>query len=74
MILTGGEIYFLGERDLKSGKDTGFVKIGLVREKDARDTESRLKEHQTGNPRLLHVVKVVKTPVVETQSSRTWRR
>ena len=65
MILTGGEIYFLGERDLKSGKDTGFVKIGLVREKDARDTESRLKEHQTGNPRQLHVVKVVKTPVVE---------
>jgi hypothetical protein len=65
MILTGGEIYFLGETDLRTGKETGFVKIGLVREKDARDTESRLREHQTGNPRMLHVVKVVKTPIVE---------
>lgn len=65
MILTGGEIYFLGELDLRTEKETGFVKIGLVREKDARDTESRLREHQTGNPRMLHVVKVVKTPIVE---------
>ena len=65
MILTGGEIYFLGEIDLRTERETGFVKIGLVREKDARDTESRLREHQTGNPRMLHVVKVVKTPIVE---------
>lgn len=65
MILTGGEIYFLGETDLRTQKETGFVKIGLVREKDARDTESRLREHQTGNPRMLHVVKLVKTPIVE---------
>jgi len=65
MKLTGGEIYFLGEKDLKTGKDTNLVKIGLVREKESRDTWSRLLEHQTGNPRMLHVVEIVKTPVVE---------
>lgn len=65
MILTGGEIYFLNEIDLRSQKETGFVKIGLVREKESRDTASRLKEHQTGNPRLLEIAKVVKTPLVE---------
>jgi hypothetical protein len=65
VILTGGEIYFLNEIDLRSQKETGFVKIGLVREKESRDTASRLKEHQTGNPRLLEIAKVVKTPLVE---------
>ena len=65
MILTPGEIYFLGEKDLKSGEDSPFVKIGLVRENESRGTADRLKDHQTGNPRLLHIVKIIKTPLVE---------
>jgi hypothetical protein len=40
------------------------VKVGLVREKDDRDSEERLLEHQTGNPRELFIHKVVKTPAV----------
>lgn len=62
---SAGELYFVGEKDPKSGKDTGFVKIGIVREKEGRDTSYRVKEHQTGNPRLLHVVHVITTPFVE---------
>ena len=32
MKLTSGEIYFIGEKDLKSGSDTRYFKIGIVRE------------------------------------------
>jgi hypothetical protein len=60
-----GELYFIGEKDPMTGEDTQFVKIGIVREKDDRDTAYRVKEHQTGNPRLLHAVEVIKTPIVE---------
>jgi len=63
--LSGGELYFVGEKDPKTGQDTSFVKIGIVRDNDARGTDHRVKEHQTGNPRRLHVVKVISTPVVE---------
>ena len=31
MILTSGEIYFIGEFDLKTGQRTEYVKIGIVR-------------------------------------------
>lgn len=63
--LSGGELYFIGEKDPLSRQDTSFVKIGIVRDSDARGTNHRVKEHQTGNPRLLHVLKVISTPVVE---------
>lgn len=65
MIAVGGELYIIGERDPKSGRDTPFVKIGIVRENDRRSTDARIKEHQTGNPRLLHIHKVLRTPAVE---------
>jgi len=65
MIPTPGELYIVGEKDLVSGADTPFVKIGIVREHDKRTTESRLKEHQTGNPRMLHIYDTVLTPAVE---------
>ncbi len=61
---TPGEIYFIRERDLLSHETTNYVKVGLVREKDDRDSEERLLEHQTGNPRELFIHKVVKTPAV----------
>lgn len=63
--LAGGELYFIGEKDPYTGDDTNFVKIGIVRDKDGRGTDHRVKEHQTGNPRLLHPITVITTPVVE---------
>ena len=63
--LTGGELYFVGEKDPMTNEDTQFVKIGIVRDNDARTTDYRVKEHQTGNPRLLHAVSIIRTPIVE---------
>lgn len=64
MDLGQGEIYFIAERDGSS--NTGFIKIGLVRERDGRDSYDRIKEHQTGNPRSLELLNVVKTVLVST--------
>jgi T5orf172 domain len=61
---TPGEIYFIRERDLLSHKVTDYVKVGLVREKDDRDSNERLLEHQTGNPRELFIEEQIKTPAV----------
>ena len=61
---TPGEIYFIRERDFLSHETTNYVKVGLVREKDDRDSEERLLEHQTGNPRELFIHHIVKTPAV----------
>ena len=63
--LVSGELYFVGEKDPMTNEDTQFVKIGIVRENEARNTDFRVKEHQTGNPRLLYSVSIVKTPIVE---------
>ena len=64
MELGQGEIYFIAERDGFS--NTGFIKIGLVRERDGRDSYDRIKEHQTGNPRTLQMLEYVKTVLVST--------
>jgi len=64
MELGQGEIYFIAERDGSS--NTGFIKIGLVRERDGRNSYDRIKEHQTGNPRPLELLNVVKTVLVST--------
>jgi hypothetical protein len=53
MDLGSGELYFVREIDPKTKKYTSFVKIGLVHEKEGRDSLNRLSEHQTGNPRTL---------------------
>lgn len=63
--LAGGELYFIGEKDPRTQQDTGFVKVGIVRDKENRNSGDRAKEHQTGNPRLLHVVSAITTPIVE---------
>ena len=75
MKLTAGEIYFIGEKDLKSGIDTSYVKIGIVRDgaKGPRTSDERLLEHQTGNPRKLFLRNVVKTPAVEEIETRVHR-
>lgn len=62
-----GEIYFVREteKDSELGR-TPFIKVGLVKEKDNRDSFGRLSEHQTGNPRTLFINKddIVKTDAV----------
>ncbi len=67
MELTGGEIYFIRERDLLSNELTDYFKVGIVREggKDERSSLIRLKDHQTGNPRELVLDEVFTTPLVE---------
>lgn len=60
-----GELYFVAEHDPKTRQDSEFVKIGIVRESEKRSSDYRVKEHQTGNPRQLHLLKVFSTPVVE---------
>ena len=65
-----GEIYFIRESEYGTGKPSQFVKIGLVRYKDKRNSFGRLAEHQTGNPRKLvldpkHVVKTQAVDMVE---------
>lgn len=61
-----GEIYIIGEIDSRLGAETGFYKIGIVRDAEGRGSEERLKEHQTGNPRRLTICDVVKSEIVET--------
>ena len=49
VVKTRGSLYFLRDVDYLTGQKGPYVKIGIVR-KD-KTTESRIKEHQTGNPR-----------------------
>lgn len=60
-----GELYILGEIEPTRGARTPFVKIGIVKESDDRDTAKRIKEHQTGNPREITELHVIATPNVE---------
>jgi hypothetical protein len=63
-----GEIYFIGEKDLRTKEITSYYKVGIVRENSAngdRNSTQRLLEHQTGNPRELYIESVVKSDLVE---------
>ena len=62
--LTPGEIYFIREKEVLTGEVSNYVKVGLVREGEDRNSEDRASEHQTGNPRLLSVYEVIKTDAV----------
>jgi hypothetical protein len=61
--LKPGIVYFLRERDFRTGAFTDYCKIGLVA--GERTTEQRVKEHQTGNPRQIHEEVSVETPAVD---------
>ncbi len=62
--LTPGNLYFIRDIDYLTDEISKYVKIGIVT-KD-RTTETRLKEHQTGNPRGIYPVdEVVLVPFVE---------
>jgi hypothetical protein len=56
-----GEIYFIRERDRIDGGSSGYVKIGMVND-ISRDSQARLHDHQTGNPRDLELHHVTQTP------------
>jgi hypothetical protein len=63
-----GEIYFIGEKDLRTKEITSYYKVGIVRENSEnadRSSTQRLLEHQTGNPRELYIESVVKSDLVE---------
>jgi len=62
--LAPGEIYFIGEVDVRSKEPSSYVKIGLVRERDDKRVDERVLEHQTGNPRQLTLLRSIKTPCV----------
>jgi len=60
--LEPGTIYFIGERDLISGEETPYVKIGLTKlDRTAVEREADLK---TGNPRELFVKHEEYVPLV----------
>jgi hypothetical protein len=68
MSTAAGEIYFIGEKDLRTQKLTNYFKVGIVRENHVnldRDSAKRMLEHQTGNPRELYIESVQKTDLVE---------
>ena len=65
MILTPGQLYFINEQDTQTGVRSNYYKIGIVRDADDRDSENRLLEHQTGNPRKLCIVETLSMPAVE---------
>jgi len=68
MATAAGEIYFNGEKDLRTKEFSQYFKVGIVRENPEnadRDSTQRLLEHQTGNPRELYVESVLKTDLVE---------
>lgn len=68
MELGQGEIYFVTEQEGAGRSD--FVKIGLVGDAEGRSSLSRMKEHQTGNPRVLKLLDVVETVFVTSVESR----
>lgn len=65
MNLTQGELYFINETDFKTGEQSEYYKIGIVRDVTKRDSKNRLLEHQTGNPRKLELVKTLIISAVE---------
>ena len=65
MKFTAGELYVIGELDLRTNEKTKYYKVGIVREKKERTSAERLKDHQTGNPRELFVCDFIKCKVVE---------
>jgi hypothetical protein len=71
-----GEIYFIRENEFLTGRLSPFVKIGLVRYSEKRDSFGRMAEHQTGNPRRLSLEssRVVKTEAVDMVEARLHQR
>jgi hypothetical protein len=54
-------VYFIRERHQIDGGSSWCVKIGIVQD-IARDSQQRVRDHQTGNPRDLELHHVTQTP------------
>ena len=67
-----GTIYINRDRDFITNEWGNFVKIGLV--KDEREAETRRKEHQTGNPREVLIVREFESPLVTHLETRLHNR
>ena len=50
VVLKPGWLYFLRDRDYRSGAEGDYVKIGLMNFE--RPVADRIDDHQTGNPRV----------------------
>ena len=61
--LTPGTLYIDRDQDVLSGEWGQYVKIGIVR--NDKEASIRNKEHQTGNPRRIHVIFSAESPMVE---------
>jgi len=61
--LTPGTLYIDRDQDVLSGEWEQYVKIGIVR--NDKEASIRNKEHQTGNPRRIHVIFSAESPMVE---------
>lgn len=70
MKLETGNLYFIAERDVLTNTTSSYYKIGLVKESRQGDESTRLKEHQTGNPRELSVVRALTSPAVNELETR----
>ncbi len=64
MNLVPGDLYFIREVDVLDGTTSPYCKIGLVKDRRQGNAHQRALEHQTGNPRRLHVVDQVHAPAV----------
>jgi hypothetical protein len=67
-----GTIYINRDRDFITNEWGNYVKIGLV--KDEREAETRRKEHQTGNPREVLIVREFESPLVTHLETRLHNR
>ena len=61
--LTPGTLYLDRDQDLLSGEWGPYIKIGIVR--NDKEAALRNKEHQTGNPRRIHVMHALESTMVE---------
>jgi hypothetical protein len=64
IIMKPGWLYFLRDRDFRTGKVSKYVKIGKT-DYD-RPVASRLSEHQTGNPREVYSVHEMQVSSIDT--------
>lgn len=53
MNLNPKTLYFIDEKDIKTGEYLGYYKIGVEKESSKQDSEKRLLQHQAGNPQKL---------------------
>jgi len=70
--LVPGQLYFLREKDYLNSEISDYVKIGLVR--NEKETETRMKEHQTGNPRQILEIESLESPMVENLETQMHHR